>query len=150
MAKTTYHVRLSERERKRLNAIISKGSAPARTIMRANILLTADENNAEGIRSARKIAERFCVNIQTVHVVRKECALKGAEATVRRKQRATPPIQAKITGDVEAHILALSCSTPPDGRSKWTLRLLADKSVELHYIDSISHASVRSLLKKTH
>ena len=77
------------------------------------------------------------------------CILKkGLQAALGRKKRETPPVAPKITGEVEAKIIALSCSSPPPGRSKWSLRLLADKAVELQYIDSISHEAVGRLLKK--
>ena len=75
------------------------------------------------------------------------CA-KGLEATINRKKRETPPVPAKVTGEVEAHVVALACSEPPEGYSKWTLRLLADKTVELGYIDSISHVTISTILKK--
>ena len=74
---------------------------------------------------------------------------KGLEATINRKKRETPPVPAKVTGEVEAHVIALACGQPPDGYSKWTLRLLADRTVELGYIDSISHVTVSTILKKT-
>ena len=94
-----------------------------------------------------EIAELYNVHQQTVHTIRKEYSQKGLEATVFRKKRETPPVAPKITGDVEAKIIALSCSTPPSGRSKWSLRLLAGKSVELQYVESISHEAVGRLLK---
>ena len=99
-------------------------------------------------KSETEIAELYNVHQQTVHTIRKEYSQKGLEATVFRKKRETPPVAPKITGDVEAKIIALSCSTPPPGRSKWSLRLLADKSIELQYVESISHEAVGRLLKK--
>ena len=77
-----------------------------------------------------------------------EAARKAGDA-VKRKERNTPPVPPKCTGDVEARIIALACSEPPEGRSKWTLRLLSEKSVELKIIDSISHMQVGRILKKT-
>ena len=148
MPKVKYRVRLTKKERSTLLDIISKGSASARSIMRANVLLTADENSPKGKKSETEIAELYNVHQQTVHTIRKEFSQKGLEATVSRKKRETPPVEPKITGDVEAKIIALSCSSPPSGRSKWSLRLLADKSVELQYVDSISHEAVGRLLKK--
>lgn len=148
MPKNKYHVRLSPEERKTLIDIVSKGTASAKAIMHANVLLTADEN-ADGKRlSEAEIAERFLVHKQTVHAIRRRYVEQGLDAAIIRKKRATPPIEPKITGDVEAKIIALSCSAPPDGRSRWSLRLLADKAVELRYIDSISHEAVGRLLKK--
>ena len=148
MPKVKYHVRLTKKERSTLLDIVSKGTASARTIMRANVLLSADEKNSKSKKSETEIAELFNVHQQTVHTIRKEYCQKGLEATISRKERKTPPVEPKITGDVEAKIIALSCSSPPPGRSKWSLRLLADKSVELQYVDSISHEAVGRLLKK--
>ena len=75
---------------------------------------------------------------------------KGLDATLSRKKRVTPPVEAKVTGEVEAHIIALACAEPPKGYAKWTLRLLADRSVKLGYIDSISHTQVGRILKNEH
>jgi len=143
-----YHVRLSESERKILLKMISKGSAPAKSIMHANVLLAADENDGGGKKSEAKIAQLFHVHPQTVHTVRQLYSEKGLQAALGRKKRKTPPVAPKITGEVEAKIIALSCSSPPPGRSRWSLRLLADKAVELQFIDSISHEAVGRLLKK--
>lgn len=116
--------------------------------MRANVLLAADKNSPSGKKSESEIAEHLHVNQQTVHALRKTYAEHGLDAAISRKKRDTPPVEPKITGEVEAKIIALSCSTPPTGRSKWSLRLLADKAVELQYIDSIFHEAVGRLLKK--
>ena len=148
MPKNLYRVKLTAKDRKKLLDIVSKGSASAKTIMHANILLAADENSARK-RTENQIAEMFNVHKQTVHTIRKEFSLNGIEAALSRKKRETPPVPPKITGDVEAKIIALSFSEPPDGRSRWTLRLLADKAVELNYVDSISYVTVSNLLKKT-
>lgn len=147
MPKTKYHVLLSTDERKTLLDLVSKGSASAKAIMHANVLLAADKN-AGNRKSEAEIAELFHVNKQTVHAIRKRYSEKGLEAAISRKKRETPPVEPKITGEVEAKIIALSCSAPPEGRAKWSLRLLADKAVELQYIDSISHEAVGRLLKK--
>lgn len=148
MPKNKYHVRLSKEDRKVLLDLVSKGSAPARSIMRAHVLLAADEHNPDGKKSEAEIADRFHIHLQTVHTIRKAYSEEGLKSAVSRKKRGTPPVEPKITGEVEAKIIALSCTTPPAGRSRWSLRLLADTSVELHYIDSISHEAVGRLLKK--
>jgi len=148
MPKIKYRVRLSPDERRTLMDLVSKGSASAKAIMHANVLLAADENSDGGHLSEAEIAERYHVNQQTVHTIRQRYAEKGLDAAIGRKKRETPPVEPKITGDVEAKIIALCCGASPTGRSKWTLRLLADKAVELQYIDSISHEAVRRLLKK--
>jgi len=143
-----YRVILSQQERSRLLKLISKGTESVRKILHANILLAADESNGKKL-SEKEIAKRFHVNYQTVHTVRKTYATAGLDFALGRKKRETPPVPAKITGDIEARIIALSCSEPPEGRSRWTLRLLANKAVELQYIDSISHEAVGRVLKKT-
>jgi len=115
-----YRVCLSAEERKDLLNIISKGAASARAIMRANVLLSIDENSPDGRKSEAAIAKIFHVNRQTVHNIRKQYAEKGLTATIDRKKRETPPVEPKITGEVEARIIALSCSAPPEGRSRWS------------------------------
>ncbi len=148
MPKNKYHVRLTKEEKKALLGIIHKGSARAKEIMHANVLLNADENNSESRKSEGEIAALFHVNPQTVHTIRRRYSEAGLDIAIRRKKRETPPVEPKITGEVEAKVIALSCGTPPQGRSRWSLRLLADKAVELHYLESISHEAVGRLLKK--
>ena len=148
MPKIKYHVRLKKKERAKLLDIVSKGTTSAKGIMHANVLLSADENSFEPHKSEVEIANLFHVNQQTVHSIRQRYSKGGLEAAISRKKRATPPVEPKITGEVEAKIIALSCGSPPQGRSRWSLRLLADKAVELQYIDSISHEAVGRLLKK--
>lgn len=142
-----YVIELSEQDRSALLDIVTKGSSSARKILRANILLASDKRS-DNYMTAAEIAEAYHTTPTTVQTVRTSYCEKGLEATVNRKKRETPPIPAKVTGEVEAHIIALACSDPPEGYSKWTLRLLADKTVELGYISSISHVTVSSVLKK--
>ena len=148
MPKIKYHVRLSKIERKTLLDMVFKGSTSAKAIMHANVLLIADENNSKGRKSEAAIASLFHINQQTVHTIRRRYSEKGLDVAISRKKRDTPPVVPKITGEVEAKIIALGCSTPPKGRARWSLRLLADKAVELQYIESISHEAVGRLLKK--
>jgi transposase len=148
MPKIRYHVRLKKKERAKLLDIVSKGKTSAKGIMHANVLLSADENSSEPHKNEVEIANLFHVNQQTVHTIRQRYSKGGLEAAINRKKRDTPPVEPKITGEVEAKIIALSCGSPPQGRSRWSLRLLADKAVELQYIDSISHEAVGRLLKK--
>ena len=143
-----YHVCLTKKERNTLLDVVLKGSAPAKEIMHANILLAADENSPKVRRSEKEIADFFHVNPQTVHTIRRRYSEGGLDTAISRKKRKTPPVAPKITGDVEARIIALSCSTPPEGRSRWSLRLLAEKAVELQFIDGISHEAVGRILKK--
>jgi len=88
------------------------------------------------------------VNVNTVSAIRRAYTSEGWETAITRKKRISPPVSPKVTGDVEAKIIALSCVTPPTGRSRWTLHLLADRAVELQYIDEISHETIRRVLKK--
>ena len=96
-----------------------------------------------------QIADAYHTTPTTVQTVRTTYANSGLEATIYRKKRETPPVAAKVTGDVEAHIIALACSEPPEGYERWTVRLLADKCVELDYVESLSHMTVSRILKKT-
>lgn len=147
MAATKYEIDLSDEERDRLVGLVTKGVGSARSILRANILLASDKNREECM-SVTEIASSYHTSRTTVENVRRSYVTRGLEATLVRKQRTTPPRQRKLTGDVEAHIIALACSEPPEGYARWTVRLLAEKSVELGYIDSISAMSVNRILKK--
>ena len=143
-----YVIELSDQDKTRLMEIVKKGNSPARTILRANILLASDKQN-DKYMTVSEIANAYRTTPTTVQTVRASYCKKGLEATITRKKRETPPIPAKVTGEVEAHIIALACGQPPEGYSRWTLRLLADKTVELGYIESISHVTVSNILKKT-
>lgn len=142
-----YEVSLSAEERKQLTKIVKSGNMPARTILRANILLAVDRNGKQPM-TVQEAAIAFNTSATTVQNVRTRYGEKGLDATIQRKKRETPPVEAKVTGDVEAHIIALACGDPPKGYAKWTLRLLADRSVKLGYIESISHTQVGRILKK--
>ena len=142
-----YEVSLSAEERKQLTKIVKSGNMPARTILRANILLAVDRNGKQPM-TVQEAAIAFNTSATTVQNVRTRYGEKGLDATIQRKKRETPPVEAKVTGDIEAHIIALACGDPPKGYAKWTLRLLADRSVKLGYIESISHTQVGRILKK--
>ena len=148
MPSIKYVIELSNQEKVRLMEIVKKGNSPARTILRANILLASDKQN-DKYMTVFEIANAYRTTPTTVQTVRASYCKKGIEATITRNKRETPPIPAKVTGEVEAHVIALACGQPPEGYSKWTLRLLADKTVELGYIESISHVTVSTILKKT-
>ena len=148
MPSIKYVIELSNQEKVRLMEIVKKGNSPARTILRANILLASDKQN-DKYMTVSEIANAYRTTPTTVQTVRTSYCKNGLEATINRMKRETPPIPAKVTGEVEAHIIALACGQPPEGYSRWTLRLLADKTVELGYIESISHVTVSTILKKT-
>ena len=147
MPSVKYIIELTDADRKVLKDIVAKGTSPAKTILRANILLASDKNNKKHM-TVSEIAQAYHTTSTTVQNVRTSYANNGLEATIKRKQRATPPVPPKVTGDVEAHIIALAYGDPPEGYSKWTLRLLADKCVELNYAESLSHVTVSRVLKK--
>lgn len=143
-----YVIELSDEDKAKLTDIVAKGKSPARTILRANILLASDRRN-ETYMTVSEISKVYHTTPTTVQTVRTSYCEKGLEATINRKKRETPPVPAKVTGEVEAHVVALACGEPPKGYAKWTLHLLANKAVELGYIDSISHTTISTILKKT-
>jgi transposase len=145
MPKKKYIVNLTSEEREALEALISSGIASARKLTRARILLKADEDWTD-----KRISEALDVGTATVERVRKRFVeWGGIKAIERRKPRRR--YERKIDGDAEARLVALACSAPPEGRTRWTLQLLADKLVTLEEvdIDSVSHETVRQVLKKT-
>lgn len=146
MANIKYHVALSEEDREILNGIIRKGESPARRITRAHILLAIDEN-APAPLNAEAAAHQCAVHPQTVHTVRMTYATQGLEAVLERKKIQGKP--RKVTGDVEARIIALCLSEPPEGQDRWTLRLVAEEAVRLKIVASFSHTGVKDILKKT-
>ena len=148
MPSIKYVIELSAEEKAKLTEIVTKGNSPARTILRANILLASDRQS-ETYMTVSETAKAYHTTPTTAQNVRASYCGKGLEATIHRKKRETPPVPAKVTGEVEAHVIALACGEPPEGYAKWTLQLLANKTVELGYIDSISHTTIRTILKKT-
>jgi transposase len=143
-----YRVKLTPEERAYLEDLLSKGKSAARTLTHARILLKADESAAGAGLSDEAIAEALDVNRSTVERVRIRCVEEGFEAALRpRPSRQLHP--RKLDGAQEAHLVALVCSPAPKGQVRWSLRLLADKLVELEIVDSISYETVRQTLKKT-
>ena len=146
--KKLYRVKLLAEERAQLEGLLSKGKAAARTLMHARILLKADENSDGPRLIDDEIAEAVEVNRSTVERVRMRCVQEGVEAALRpRSSRQLHP--RKLDGVQEAQLVTLSCSPAPKGHGRWSLRLLADKLVELEIVDDISHETVRQTLKKT-
>jgi transposase len=143
-----YRVKLTPEERAELVELLSKGKAAARTLTHARILLKADEGEAGPRLSDEAIAEALDVNRSTVERVRIRCVEEGFEAALRpRPSRQLHP--RKLDGAQEAHLIAVACSPAPRGRARWSLRLLADRVVELEIVDAISYETVRQTLKKT-
>ena len=137
---------LTSQQRKQLDKLIRSGRAPARTLTKARILRLTDHSQGAH-RTDQEIASALGVSMPTIWRVRKRCLEDGLEAALHDKPRSGRP--PKITGDIEARITMLACSDPPPGHAKWSLRLLADKAVELGYLDSISHMAISKRLKKT-
>lgn len=144
-----YRVRLSAEERAHLSKLITGGKGSARMFTRARILLKADQAKGGPSWPDEKISEALDVTVQTVERVRKQLVEEGLDAALQRHPYRQKVSRKKIDGTVEAHLIALSCSTPPEGFERWSLRLLADQAVTLGYVESISHEAIRQALKKT-
>ena len=142
-------VQLTEKQRQHLDNLIKKGNAPARVQTRARILLLSDRGQGQpGERhTEQSIAASLLCSPGTVGNVRRRFAEGGLDGALYEKPR--PGKAPKITGDIEAHLTTLACSHPPRGKARWTVRLLADKLVELGHLPSISHVAVHERLKKT-
>lgn len=146
-----YVLKLSEGERENLSEVAKgtrgKLAIAAWRVVRAKALLKCDQGEFGPGWTDWRIAEALDVTERSVQNWRRKGVLEGPDVVLVRKPRVTPPV--KVDGRVEAHITKLACSTPPDGRNRWTLRLLAEKVVELEILDSLSHETVRQTLKKT-
>jgi transposase len=143
-----YTVKLTKNEVEELMSIINKGSHTSQTFRTAYILLNCDEGRYSEKVTNEQISKVLKVGMRTVDRVKKKFIEEGFEACLDR--RPTSRIyERKTDGDLEAKLVTLCCSEPPKGFAKWSLRLLADKMVELNYVESISHVTVRSVLKKT-
>lgn len=142
-----YHVDLTTSEQAFLEAILQKAKISARKLKRAYVLLAADRNGDKTWKD-QAIAEAYGLTRKSVENIRQRFVEEGLEITLHGKKQEV--YREKIfTGEVEAHLLALRCSHPPEGYQEWTYRLLADKMVELCYVPQMSYESVRKILKKT-
>lgn len=145
--KKKYIVRLTDEERKALREVIRKLKDSSQKVRRAHILLKAD---AEGPNwSDRKIAEAFSCRTQTVESLRQRLVTEGFDVALCGRKQGKSPRGKLLDGEQEAKVIALRLGTPPKGFSNWSLRLLAEKVVELEIVDSISYETVRQTLKKT-
>ena len=143
-------VRLSVEERGQLESLIAKGKGAARKLTRARVLLKADCSPLGPAWSDERISDALDLGVITVHRVRRSFVEGGlAGALVRRPVPRRPRRPRRLDGEQEAHLIALACGSPPAGRCRWTLRLLADKFVELGHVDKVSHETIRRTLKKT-
>jgi transposase len=143
-----YRVTLTDEERAELKTLVSAGKAAARTLTHARILLKADQSDGGPGWTDETISEALEVSLSTIARVRERFVEQGLEAALQRR-RARRHRQPVLDGAQEAHLVALACSEPPTGQARWTLRLLADQMVELEYVDTVSHETIRQVLKKT-
>jgi len=139
-------IRLTPDQRQELEGMIRAGEASARTLTRARILLLTDQG-ATPRRTDGEIASALLCSLGTVRNIRRRFHEEGLQAALVDKPR--PGAVPKVTGEVEAQLIMLACSSPPEGYARWTLRLLAEEMVRLEYIDTISHVTVGEHLKKT-
>ncbi len=145
-----YPVILDRSQRDYLLDLITSGTESARKLTRSRILLKADEGEFGPAYADKEIKEAVEVSIPTIERTRKTFALEGLTAAVTPKKRSKPSRPQKFDGEKEAHLIALACSEAPEGHARWTLRLLAEKMVELNHVSSVSHETIRRTLKKTH
>jgi hypothetical protein len=142
-----YVIELTEEERQHLEKLTSSGIASVRQVTRAHILLKSDRSTASPQWTYEQICAAFNVSPITVLNVRRSFVAKGMQATLGRK-KPEREYQRALDGEAEAHLIALACSAPPEGRKVWSLRLLRDRFVRLGHVDHISHETIRTTLKK--
>jgi hypothetical protein len=150
----TRPVVLSPVERRELTRLVRTGSHPAQQVRRARILLELDENDPDRdgpVPLQQVVAERAGVHVDTVVKTSKVYAERGGDvqATIRRKKRLTPPVQPTVTGEVEARLIALACSAPPEGHTRWSLRLLEKHVALTEGLPALDHSTIGRVLKKT-
>lgn len=142
-----YIVRLTKEERERLSGLVSKGRASARVITNAQVLLKVDADGPNW--TDEKVAEAFEIRANTAAKLRQRYVEGGLDRALNRKHPEQPSRPRKLDGAGEAHLIAVACGDAPEGRARWTLRLLAGRLIELAIVDEISHETVRQTLKKT-
>jgi hypothetical protein len=148
MRLTKFAVTLTESERAGLRTFVGRGTAPARTLTRARVLLKADQGEGGAAWSDAAIAGALDVHPTTVARVRRQFVEAGLAAALERK-RPDRVYERALDGAAEARLVAVACGAPPEGRERWTLRLLADELVRLEVVDAVSHETVRRTLKQT-
>lgn len=143
-----YIINLTSNERNKLLSLVVSGRGEARKLTHARILLKADSSDRGLNWKDEQISEALDVSLSTIARVRKRFVTEGLEASLNHRQRQNHR-RRRLDGEQEAHLIALACSETPEGHARWTLRLLADKMVELQYVDELSYQTVRRTLKKT-
>lgn len=143
-----YRVTLTEAERQELQSMVTAGKSAARKLVRARVLLLADQAEGGPAKSDSEIVEALGCGRATVERIRKQFVEEGLEETLQPKP-SMRVYERRLDGKAEAHLVAIACGAPPEGRSRWTLRLLGDRLVALGHVDSVAHETVRQTLKKT-
>jgi hypothetical protein len=144
-----YVVKLTSAERIELEGLVRKGKAARWKLQRAQALLKCDQGRAGPNWTDGRIVDAYGGTTRSLESWRKQAVLRGPLSLLERQARATPPHAPVLDGEKHARLTTLACSKPPAGRARWTLRLLAERLVELQIVDSISHECVRQALKKT-
>ena len=144
-----YRVTLTKEEREDLEAMTRRGKAHARRFIHARALLLCDAGADGPAWNVADVATALGVTSRAIEHLKKRFVEEGFEAALERKPREKPPREVIFDGAFEARLIALACSDAPDGRRRWTIRLLADKAVELSFAESVSHMTVQRVLKKT-
>ena len=144
-----YLVKLDKDERKELSQLVTKDKVAAKKRTHAQILLLADCDKHGPAWKDEAIAEACQVTVRTVENIRKRLVLEGLESALNRKRQVRPSRQQILDGEKEAKVVALCCGSAPSGHARWTLRLLAERIVELEIVEAVSHETVRRCLKKT-
>ena len=149
MPRQKYEIRLSDDDKKRLTRVLKSKSkdVSSETRKRAKAILLLDLSSDKPL-TPEQVATKCGLHRETVYGIRKEFVDEGFDKAVNRKKRVTPPVAPKITGDIEAHIITIACSTPPKGKSRWTLQMIADKIVFDGHLKSISDVAIMNTLKK--
>ena len=148
MSKKKYVVRLTEEERAHLRTLIGRGTAPARTLSRARVLLKANQGEGGAAWADAAISEALEVGLSTVARVRQRYVNEGLEAALTHKAP-DREYRRKLDGEQEARLIALGCGEAPRGRKRWTLKMLAERLVALEVVESVSYETVRQVLKQT-
>ena len=148
MPKKKYIVTLTDKEQAALEELVNKGKNPAYKVNHARILLLADTNRSGGGWKDRDINQALKISVATIERVRQRLVEQGLEAALNRKEQQNRKKRC-LDGESEAHLIALTCSSPPEGQGRWTMKMLAERMVQLGHVESISDETVRQTLKKT-
>jgi transposase len=144
-----YRVTLTEEERQELESLSRPGKTESRKFIHARALLMCDAGEFGPAWNVVDVAEALGITSRTIEHLKKRFVEEGIKSALESKQRENPPREIQFDGTFEAKLIALACSAAPEGRSRWTVRLLADKAVELEFAPSVSHMTVQRILKKT-